>query len=283
MSYLRYLKEVADKIIFIADNEASKSEQDKLKGLVDYIQFQKHGEYDFGSYKRGIQYAEKKGWLKKADELVLCNDSCFCIRSLKHVFEKMAQQRCDFWGLSASNEFRSHLQSFFLVFKRKVFTSKVFKGFIQSVQKQPNALSVVHTYEIPLKSLLNKEGFKDCAYLIPKDTHNPMMYSVECLKKNFPLLKKKLFYGKLHSFDTAHQILKEVENISKKSRVEIIQFFRQNFCIFFPLITPAYRDFTDPIYAFFSRFLYQKKITKSGKVIIKICKIPVYRRKNEAT
>lgn len=28
------------------------------------------------------------------------------------------------------------------------------------------------------------------------------------------------------------------------------------------------------------RFFYQKKITKSGKIIIKICKIPVYRRKN---
>ena len=37
---------------------------------------------------------------------------------------------------------------------------------------------------------------------------------------------------------------------------------------------------TFKIYRNITPFFYQKKITKSGKMIIKIFKIPVYRRKN---
>ena len=47
LQYLKYLKEVADKIIFIADNYANAQEQQKLNGLVDYAEFVHHGEYDF--------------------------------------------------------------------------------------------------------------------------------------------------------------------------------------------------------------------------------------------
>ena len=49
LTYLHYLKEIADRIIFISDNTASKGEEKKLHKLVDYAQFQPHGEHDFGS------------------------------------------------------------------------------------------------------------------------------------------------------------------------------------------------------------------------------------------
>lgn len=81
IEYLKYLKEIADKIIFIADNYADEQEQNKLKWLVDYVKFSTHGEYDFRSYKRGYYFAKNNGWLDNANELIFCNDSCFCILS----------------------------------------------------------------------------------------------------------------------------------------------------------------------------------------------------------
>ncbi|OUM59541.1 hypothetical protein PIROE2DRAFT_14901 [Piromyces sp. E2] len=54
LSYLKYLREISWKIIFIADNEISDMEKSKLKNLVDFLHCEKHGEYDFGSYKRVV-------------------------------------------------------------------------------------------------------------------------------------------------------------------------------------------------------------------------------------
>lgn len=276
LSYLRYLREVTDKIVFIADNEAPQSEQKKLAKIVDYAQFKRHGEYDFGSYKRGIEYAEQKGWLAKADELILCNDSCFCVRPLKDIFEEMEDKKCDFWGMSASKEFQPHLQSFFLVFKKKAFTSEAFRSFIQAIQKQPDVKQVILKYEIPLKAILNKSGLQDEIYLAPQNGNNPMMYSIDCLEQGFPFVKKKAFLGRGNSFNSATQILKTVKKISPTTARNVIRYFKRNFCLLFPLIT---RERLDATHTYLHKFFWQKKRTKSGKLTIKIFRIPVYRRK----
>ena len=36
---------------------------------------EKHGAYDFGSYQRGLAFAEQQGWLIDASHVLLCNDS----------------------------------------------------------------------------------------------------------------------------------------------------------------------------------------------------------------
>lgn len=142
VSYLRQLKTVASKIIFIADNTADKSQKDKLSGLVDYAQFEPHGEYDFGSYKRGYAYAQAQGWLDTADELVLCNDSCFCVAALEPIFAQMSEHKCDFWGLMRRTYQREHLQGYFLVFRKPVIRSNALQTYLATVRKSANLLRV---------------------------------------------------------------------------------------------------------------------------------------------
>mgnify|MGYP003597746305 FL=1 len=48
MTYLKYLKEVSDNIIFVADNEPNVKELSKIYPLVSHIESYHHGEYDFG-------------------------------------------------------------------------------------------------------------------------------------------------------------------------------------------------------------------------------------------
>ena len=88
--YLKELKNVADRIIFVSDCELDEEQISKLKGIVDYTLAQKHGEYDFGSYKRGIQLAMENGLYENTDNLILLNDSCYGpFGSLKNLFEEM--------------------------------------------------------------------------------------------------------------------------------------------------------------------------------------------------
>lgn len=56
--YLKKLKQICKLIIFCNDNELSNKELSKLKVIVDYTIISRHNEYDFGSYKRGIQLLE---------------------------------------------------------------------------------------------------------------------------------------------------------------------------------------------------------------------------------
>jgi lipopolysaccharide biosynthesis protein len=191
LNYLRYLKDVVDKIIFIADNPADKQEQDKLTPYVDVMTFAPHGEYDFGSYKRGYVIAQAKGWLDIADELILCNDSCFCIAPLLPIFETMAKKPCDFWGMMRSQEIQDHLQSYFLVFKANVFRSQVFVDHLAHVEHKNTALEVVRCYEVPFTAKLHDAGFNSEAFL--QRQRNPTCFPYYTYQKGCPLIKKKVF------------------------------------------------------------------------------------------
>ena len=58
VTYLKKLKEIAPNIIYVTDNPLSKSELRKIKPYANHVIAHRHGEYDWGSFKRGYN------WLK---------------------------------------------------------------------------------------------------------------------------------------------------------------------------------------------------------------------------
>lgn len=74
--YLAKLATLAD-IVYVADCEMSKKELAKLAPFTLKAIATRHGEYDFGSYKRGFLWAKESGILGDYDELFLCNDSVY--------------------------------------------------------------------------------------------------------------------------------------------------------------------------------------------------------------
>ena len=270
LEYCKYLKEVVDKIIFIADNHADKKEQNKLKELVDYAEFCPHGEYDFGSYKRGYHYAKINGWLDKTNELIFCNDSCFCISSLIPIFETMNKRTCDFWGMTKSHEIQDHLQSFFLVFKQNVFNSKSFIDHINSVTHKNNFMDIVKCYEIPFTHKLNKAAFVDSEYIQFNNNSNPTFYPYKSYKNGMPLIKKKIFFAEEHLKEPLYLIgLLLLKNKTFRSQVKKC-FSTNPFIILGTLYKKTILN-----------FFYQKKIIKSKKLVIKICKIPIYSKRSK--
>ena len=200
--YLRGLKKVASDIIFIADNEVQSGEEEKLKDLVVFSKCERHGCYDFGSYRRGFEWAEQNGILNNADELIFCNDSCYGpVYPFENVFAEMDKRKCDFWGMAESHELRTHLQSYFLIFKSNVFHSQNFKEYVHSFEKQDDFYGYVKNYEIKFAEHLSEAGFTYTAYLdvskYEKENRNnpinPMIFPIMTLSDGMPLLKKKMF------------------------------------------------------------------------------------------
>lgn len=203
--YLRKLREVCDAIVMVADNPIIPSELDKLSGLVVYAQFKRHEEYDFGSYKRGYQYAREKGLLKACDELIVCNDSCYGpVHPLAEMFNEMSSRTCDFWGCLSNAAPTPHIQSFFYVFKQQIFNSQVFERFFNNVTKLESFWDVVFQYEIGLSKLLKDSGFTfdsyvplvidECSKLKLLKINNKVVLPLTLTEKyKMPFLKRKLF------------------------------------------------------------------------------------------
>ena len=121
--YLKALREVCQTIIFVSDSDLDSKELSKLDGIADYKIAGRHGEYDFGSYKRGFSLIQNSGL--DFDELLWVNDSCYGpFYSLKSLFEKMEKEKCDFWGLTEWN--------FCPVCKNGIYTLKVDNFHIQT-------------------------------------------------------------------------------------------------------------------------------------------------------
>jgi len=157
--YLEKLKEVVDEIIFVSDCALAATQLQKINHLILDNICQKHGEYDFGSCKRGFfllkeKYPEK---FNQATELVFANDSCYCVGDFKEVFKIIANQpQIDGFGLTDNSEKSHHLQSYFLVFRRAIFAQDFFADFWQNVKKLENKRDIISLYEIGLSELLNK-------------------------------------------------------------------------------------------------------------------------------
>ncbi len=233
ISYLKRLKRVADKIIFIADNKAKVEEKQKLNGLVEFCDFAPHGEYDFGSYKRGYQYAAKQGLLEEADELILCNDSCFSVMDFDQMFSEMSQRDCDFWGVTDSLEIQHHLQSYFLVFKKNVFLSSKFQNFLSSITKKNNFCDIVKCYEIPIKSYFEEDGYKSSSYIISSNKCNPTIFPINLLNNKSPLIKKKCFIQKNHNKDGVLKLLLYIKKHYHPCYKDIRNYFSYNFSYYY--------------------------------------------------
>lgn len=201
LPYLAGLKPLTTAIIVVCDNDLAPGEHDKLKPYASHVVIGRHGEYDFGSYKRGVAWARKNGLLDNADDLILCNDSCYGpVGSFEPMFQTMQARDLDFWGATDSHEFTYHLQSYWVVLSRPVFLSDAFRNFLEGVKKEENVQKVIMNYELGLTKSLLAAGFAAGA-MVPntlagvheKDPsyNNLTLFPIYTLGKGLPLVKVK--------------------------------------------------------------------------------------------
>jgi len=161
------------------DCDLLQSEIQKISDLTTDVIAGRHGEYDFGSYKRGYFLLKKD--LQNYDELIFCNDSCYGpVNGLQRSFNEMSNKSIDFWGITSNNygyrrsllfknryviskkEF--HLQSYFIVFRNCCFISNIFKEFMKAIKHEEAKNDIIINYEIGLTKLLLKSCFSCESY-----------------------------------------------------------------------------------------------------------------------
>ena len=167
LRYLSGLKAVTDGIVYITDSPLSPEAQKQVAPYVIHGEYQRHGEYDWGSYKRGYNWLKAKNLLRHADELIFANDSAYApLQTFRPMFNQMrSRSELDFWGNTQNQRFNPHLQSYFLVFRRPVIISKSFAAFLNGVKAQPDHSLYITEYEIKLPPFLKNLGYKWDSYI----------------------------------------------------------------------------------------------------------------------
>ena len=195
--YLLELSKVSD-IIFSSDCVLNNKELKKVKSITPHIVNTKHGEYDFGSHKRSLEYAKSLGILKAYDWLILANDSCFGpFTELLPIFQKMESRKLDFWGFTHNTVDRTpHIQSYFVSLKKEVIKSKIFTSHLNSIEREDIRKNVVFKYEHGLTKKLKDANFIYQCYF--PETSSSFIYDPAknwdlMIERGFPFLKRTLF------------------------------------------------------------------------------------------
>ena len=125
-------------------------------------------------------------------ELVLCNSSFYGpFYSLNSVFDAM-DENVDFWGITAwrGEPWPDHIQSYFYVFRKKLFHSEVFRRYWDELNWPQNRTEAIERCETLLTKKFASQGFV-WSTLIPNYTFGDVsiLHAKESLNRHMPLLK----------------------------------------------------------------------------------------------
>jgi hypothetical protein len=222
VDYLRELSRHAD-VFYLADGVLERGELDKLAEVTKGAWSIPHAAYDFGSFS--LLARDLVGWdvIDAYDELLLANDSCFLLRPLDEVFERMGARACDWWSLQATSMEHHesyitddspipldeakreligprrwtdvdylHLSSYFLAFRPPVFRDAGFRWRLDTVSGQRDKHMVVHKYEVGLSRYLMDVGFDFDTWLDGLHAFHPLYsrHVFDLLELGFPLVKR---------------------------------------------------------------------------------------------
>ncbi len=173
LHYLKGLVEICSEVVFVSNCELPPAEQNKVSPIVSVILSRENKGMDFGAWRHAIDHV---GWshLASYDELILANDSCYApMFAFTDMFNTMNSTEADFWGvtehpaaLTRSGDLEAHLQSYFLVFTKRVILSEIFRNFWQEVSTEDTDYNtVIGNYESKLTPTLNNAGFTHKAYI----------------------------------------------------------------------------------------------------------------------
>ena len=248
VDYLRELSRFAE-IHYFADCEMQPGELDKILPFVASARAERHGEYDFGSYSR---LARQLGWklVEQYDELVLANDSCYLLRGLDHVFQKMDAKACDWWGMQATKGLAStrgnprnrflrpiplhavklsmlsgfesdyrydfHVGSYFVVYRKPVIRDAYFRKMLDSVVAQEHKRNLILKYEVGITRGLIANGHSFETFVDNLYPFHPIYtnWYFQLLDEGFPFLKRYLLsenhYRVPRLFNWAERIRRKV-------------------------------------------------------------------------
>lgn len=218
--YVSTLSKYGD-IVLCMDCDCKKSETDKVKKYTLHTIASRHGEYDFGSYKRAFQYAYNKKLLKNYDFVYLVNDSVFGpMFDLKQTLQKMENKKIDAVGLVISkHKTHAFMESWFVLLNKKIFMSHWFYEFISNVQAEEYKYIITVKYEHGLTNVIKNN---DCSWSGLFEFHGRFTYNKpkKLFKLGCPFVKKASFTR--HNGDCGNQIKHILKHANKHAAIAVL-------------------------------------------------------------
>lgn len=232
--YVVYLIEklsLISDVYYLSDNNLPDNEKSKIAPYVKAAYGFKHEKYDFGSWQELINIL---GWekLEEYDELILTNDSIMGpLYNIQILIDKtVLDEEWQACGINYAYDYHSwHLSSYFLILKKEVFTSYMFKEYIKSIKKEKSVENVIENYEIGLSRLLIQSGYNVKSIVDFKK--NIYISWRKFLIKGSPFIKKKVFSYELFFLSRAFGwsfFLKKYTNFNINLIKKHIKYFYKN-------------------------------------------------------
>ncbi len=223
--YLQELQQNSSYLVFVSTAKLPEEDVATLSKYCSKVIVRENVGYDFMSYKIGLESFDYQEY----DEVVICNDSVYGpIYSLKDVFNAMQHKECDFWGITDNKDIQYHLQSYFLVFRKKILNSQVFLDFWDDVKVLNNKNDIIKKYEVGLTQILIKAGFSSQVYASFKPTNiqKTIMFAkkltpCKIFKKINALLTQKSSIKRIGKLNSTHYFYKELLVIDKVPFIKI--------------------------------------------------------------
>jgi len=183
--YLESLYNLGCEVIFVsACKTLPDNELNKIKKFCTKIVLRRNKGRDFGGWKIGLSVVED---FKKYNQIILANDSSYGpFSDLKEIFKIMNEKELDMWGITDSWERKYHIQTYFIVFNKRLINSEFFADFWKDVRFHFSKETIINDYEVGLTQRALRQGFKIGAFCDYKELlyHVLRSESLEILFKN---------------------------------------------------------------------------------------------------
>lgn len=190
LHHIHSLAEVGD-VIFVADGLLSGEGWEQLATCTNCRLAQAHGEYDFGSYKRGFAEVSRAGLLDKYDWIYLVNDSVYGpLLNLTPCLEELEMSGADATAMTYNpHHLHPHLESWFLGLAKNVFLAPWFASFLSGVEALEDKREICMRYENGLTRILLEQG---CSVKGLYEVHGREIYNsaYALFRRGLPFFKK---------------------------------------------------------------------------------------------
>lgn len=222
--WIRALQEVSHKLIVVFDQDQLSYDSALFDDESILWICQRHGAYDFGSYRLGLCEADQKHILQDATHVLLCNDSVIGpFVDLGQVLAGMFDDPSPVWGLTESLLYRPHLQSYFLLMDCSVIADNSVRKFFNSVVPQSSRHDVIQQYELGFSALLRdlqyhwSVVFPIAEMLDPRNGQpmaNATAYPLCLLDAGVPIVKHRALFEPAANQDGLHRTCQVIAGCS---------------------------------------------------------------------
>lgn len=210
--FLKSFRKYCQEICVVVNGNITEESKNDLKEITDFVLRKENKGFDSWAYKYALEfYGYEK--LKEFDEVILANFTTFGpIYSVEDFFNKTNAFNCDFWGITLnSNEnqkvletsIEEHIQSYFLVFRKKILLSKDFMNYWINLKMPNNYEEAIAFFELSCTKYFKEKGYKYLSYVEHQKYKEKLKklpyfyYTFKQVKEDkMPFIKRKIFSTK---------------------------------------------------------------------------------------